>query len=569
MGSTSKSNSQGVALILALIFLVAMAAMVAFMSARTTNHSRQVRAYVDFNKCLLGIESGFALARAELEAKGDGSKTPEEKDGRVGVAPSYDLTGDRPVFEDTVNVNPVSLSSMPEVEFFAFSYDWGSDGIDNNGDGFVDEAAENDYYSTYSSARANRDGAISAVRRAEEILFGSNVNIWDNAAFGGAGWGGKVVNGNISVRGSIHLLGNDLNPGDIALALSGTATIRNNYDGIPPDLKARVPPLPTTVVDSVTVETLRSKIRVKVGLVSMGGSSQIGAINDNGNDFKEMTDGVYVTDGWTGTSMDGDGNPTLVYSDNGYGNGYDLGDGVPFPTFSDDGGLDRLAYYLEDVPFVHSGDIEIRTDKSYYWNATTGDEVIDGTPGDGNMPLLEDLDPAEFYFWYESDADHLAVNGRIPIDGDLRFERSSPSDETINYSGKAVILAYDPDDPDAGDIEISVNLLTRNLDGTIASSYPDANLLGFMAANDLFIAPQSGASQLNLMGGFYAQNQLVTNKQTNIMGTLAGNYFDLLQVPDIFQVPALKNAWDPAQRMIGDGAIIVFSRVSWREFGVR
>ena len=51
-------------------------------------------------------------------------------------------------------------------------------------------------------------------------------------------------------------------------------------------------------------------------------------IRDRGNTIKETMDGCFVNEGWTGTSVtaDGDrGDPTAVFSDNGWDATYDLG----------------------------------------------------------------------------------------------------------------------------------------------------------------------------------------------------------------------------------------------------
>lgn len=87
-----------------------------------------------------------------------------------------------------------------------------------------------------------------------------------------------------------------------------------------------------------------------------------------------------------------------------------------------------------------------------------------------------------------------------------------------------------------------------------------------MADNDIVLGD---TAQIAIMGGFYAQNTVRINRQTTILGTLAGNLFDLgTNVPEVYQVPELANAWEPNMRMIGANPIIFLSRVSWRELGV-
>lgn len=74
-------------------------------------------------------------------------------------------------------------------------------------------------------------------------------------------------------------------------------------------------------------------------------------------------------------------------------------------------------------------------------------------------------------------------------------------------------------------------------------------------------------SQLQLMGAFYAQQKIVSSKQTITMGTFVSNYFDMgTNVPDIYQVPSLPDHLP--EGMIGAYPILVFEQVSWRELGV-
>lgn len=383
-------RDEGVALILSLIFLIAMAILVAAMADRTGSQTNQVVAYIDFEDTFEGMESAFAMARAELN--GQAGAGTGDRDGLVGVDASYDLAGPMPTFGMSAVV-PLEIDSMAGIEYYAVSYDWTADGIDNNGDGAVDDVGEADYYSIYAFAR----GMVSS-RRGEMVLNGGNVNIWSNAIFAGGGQVGNLINGNVSIHGSVHLLGGNLNEGDPAISaidLSGTSLIHNNYVGMPADLRDRIPDPPTTIHDGQTIDTLKAKLRVKQGMVGLSGTSEIGEAQDSTNTWKETMDSIYVNDGYSGTSLDGDGNPTNVFSDNGWSETYDLGNAVPFPNFTDDGGQDHLAYYLETdadpnvgLQQVHVGDIDITTNQNYFWNATTGEEAVGVAIGDPGKSVV-------------------------------------------------------------------------------------------------------------------------------------------------------------------------------------
>ena len=60
-------------------------------------------------------------------------------------------------------------------------------------------------------------------------------------------------------------------------------------------------------------------------------------------------------------------------------------------------------------------------------------------------------------------------------------------------------------------------------------------------------------AQIDVMGAFYAENQVIVQKQTDIIGTIVSNYFNMgTNVPAIFQVPELSSNLPPG--MIGADA---------------
>jgi len=187
-----------------------------------------------------------------------------------------------------------------------------------------------------------------------------NVNIWNNAIFAAVGQAGRSINGNVAIRGSVHLLGDgeaftdldgdqrwddnepytdsnhnnqydlgepftdvdsdghrdarepfaDVNGNgtrdpaltvtDLASELSGTAEIGNNYDGMPVDLRLRVPALPTVLHGGELVESLNAKLRAKHGRVALSGTATVGHPDQPGNSVKETVTGTYVNDGFGG-----------------------------------------------------------------------------------------------------------------------------------------------------------------------------------------------------------------------------------------------------------------------------
>jgi hypothetical protein len=273
-------------------------------------------------------------------------------------------------------------------------------------------------------------------------------------------------------------------------------------------------------------------------------------------------DGVYVSDGWTGNQ-----GANQVFSDNGTSEGYDLADLVDFPNYTNDAGVNHLNYYTttsgsatSGLNYIYQGDLTIKpSGGNFYWDATTNTKVVNKALGSSGMPTVAQLNSDHFYVWFDDATDTMRINGRIPVNGNINLTSGNgASNKLINYLGKGSMLAYNPSNSSGGDVTIDASLKTTN--------YPGTNLLGVQAQDQMSIGT---SSQLEIMGGFYAQNNIVVNKQTTIMGTIVGNYFDMGgQVPKIFQVPALANSWTANMRMIGSNPVLVQLPLSWRELAI-
>ncbi len=564
-------KEQGMAMIVALIFVVVSIALLSTLSVQIINQNLQQNRYSDFRDAFWGAVSAVQESKGSIEFGGNGF---------VGVddwTPSYNQNNEPilPSFDDP-SVTPLTLSSDPSIQYFAVAIPWETDNFDNNGDGLIDDITEQDMVTIYAVAQKN-----STVRRLEVITDLTDVNVWQNAIFAGNGQAGNVVNGNVSIHGSVHILGLNLLPGNpaiIALDLSGTALIHNNYQGVPLELQQRIPPLPTTFFDGETVDTLNAKLRVKRGLVGLSGNSEVGEPHVNGNSWKETMDGTYVNDGWTGNQVipdGGRGTPKNVFSDNGWNELYDLGNKVNFPLLTDDwrepdgskitnptaGRWYTVEEYFSQVLLadpvnpndgVYNGNITLNAKGSkLFWDATTGTYLS------GSLP--PSLPPSDHdYIWFDPTTNVLRINGQVRINGNLTFTGGG-NDKTINYSGRAALLVY-------GDVTIDTNLVTCNNGNpnNTTNSYPVNNVLGIMSSQSMYIG---NTSQCDIMGAFYAQNMIKISKQTNVMGTIVGGYFDMgSQVPNIYQVPSLAD--NLPYGMIGNYPITTLEQVGWRELGI-
>lgn len=563
-------NNQGMALLAALFFSAIAIMLISALTLRLLGQRTHVNQYVAYIECFNGLESAYSQSKISIETGGD---------GMVGISgwPSPQGTLTLPDFS-SAGVSPLSLTALPDVQYFAFAHTWGNDGIDNTGDGVVDGVNEQWTYTIYSWARN-----ASVSRRSEAILRGSDVNVWRNAIFAGNGQAGGVINGNVSIHGSVHILGGHVPAGGTAITaldLSGTSLIHNNYDGCPADLQARVPPLPQVLFNAEMVESIEAKLRVKRGLVGVSGNSEIGAPDLFGNNVKETLDGTFVSDGWTGNKTIDDGGrgiPEPVFSDNGHTELYDLGDRVSFPLLSDEWrapvtgervwNADTNAWYTHEEYFtevlladpivktdgIHSGDIDIFTRGGhFYWNATTGEKLV------GSLPVTPPA-ATDDYLLFNEDTDVLRINGQLVVDGNFVI-RGQGNQMTVNYTGRGAILVN-------GNATLDTSLLSCNNGNPadVANSFPANNFFGIMAAGDMYVGT---AAQISLMGAFYAQNRIICAKQTNVMGTFVASYFDMgTNVPSIYQVPTLAD--NLPLGMIGNYPILSLGQISWRELGVQ
>ena len=574
MKHTSDTSERGMALVLALMFISIALLVLGSLSTRLMNQRLVATQYEIYQDCFVGVDSALTRSRVGLET-GSG--------GAIGVAANWTPVWGSdnklllPAF-GSANVSQVSNPNMPDVKYMAWPVNWFTDGRDSNGNGQVDDSTERDMYSVYARAK-NGD----TERTVEAVYDGTDVNVWRNAIFAGAGQAGGVIAGNTSIHGSVHLLGENLAGGGVALAamdLTGSSLIHNNYAGMPATLSSRIPAIPTSMFGGQNIGSLDAKLRVKRGRVGMSGSSEIGQTNSTGNTIKETMDGTYVSEGWTGNSVSSDGergDPSHVYSDNGWDEEYDLGDKVKLPVLIDDWrdpvtGARTInpatgTYYTHQDYFnqvllavptnpndgVFTGNITLSTTgNSFYWNATTN-TLITGTGANTATPGVNDD-----YIKFDSSTDVLRVNGQVRVNGNISLTGSG-NQKSISYSGRAALLVY-------GTSNIDTSLVTCNngVKTNTANSFPANNILGLMSTGKMTVG---ASSQLDIMGAFYSATEIATAKQTNVVGTFVSQYFNMgSQVPSIFQVPAL--AENLPVGMIGNYPLFVLTELAWRELGV-
>jgi len=412
-----------------------------------------------------------------------------------------------------------------------------------------------------------------------------NVNVWNNVIFGGVGQSGKSINGNVVMRGSIHLLGDgedytdvdgdghwddaepytDLNHNgrydlgepyivvdgdghrdaqapfvdvngngtrdpaltvtDMAEEISGTANVGNNYDGMPSDLRALLPALPQVTWNGRTVDSLSAKLRVKHGKVNISGSATVGDPDVSGSTTKQTMDGTYVSDGFGGNK-----GTSSVYSDNGCSNGYDLGDGIVDMPVIDNGSVtvDGTIYstylnYLSQNALVYNGDLNINNGTAMTISGPKGSISIDSS---GNM----------------------TISGIVYVTGDISF---GPGKSRIIYQGNGTLVT-----PNSTDV---------HCDLVPKTNFPHNDTLGLICGDKINLATGSGDAHLTMAIAMYAQHKIVCAKQSDIAGTIVASYYEMSNVPRIYQVPDLATHLPPGMPGAAPIWIGTISIQSWQE----
>jgi len=496
-GMASLTNKKGSMLIIALLLIIVLvtlgAAFVVLIVNERATAEKFRRQTVAFNLAEAGIERAIYDLRQDFNLD---TSSPSWADGDIN---GYSIG------PDTAN-------------FYAFPY--ASTSLNN---GTYSVELKNDAASTrgiWIKSIGTYGNSSQTIQVYAKIY---SVSPWDNAIFAGSGASGAMINGNCNIRGSVHILGTGVASTDYVVDLGGTADlIGNNYNGLDATLKAKVPALPTRVYGGETVSTLNAVLRIKHGIAGLSGSATAGEVNVAGNAVKETIDASYVTDGFGGTA--GTGN---VHSDNGWSNGYDLGDAISFPSLSTPyEGYPTYQAYLRDHALVITDAAKktqlenITTSSNFSYSDANGTIAMNGSGG-------------------------LTVSGIVYIDGGaLKMSGGG----TITYGGKGSILA-------TADSTVDVNLLTNG-----NNSFP-TSVVGIMTPGSITIG---SSSQRNVMGLFYAENKISMAKQTNVMGTIVSNYFDMgSQVPSIWQVPNTINSLAPG--MIGKHSAWRMAVVSWQQ----
>lgn len=442
--------------------------------------------------------------------------------------------------------------------------------------------------------------AYMGVNRSVRAYIASrDVGIWNNAIFAGSGASGQAINGNVDIRGSVHILGDgeaflDLNANglrdaaeaytdvngngvwdvgepyvdangdgdwdaaepyndsngngwydppltqtDLNSSFSGSAYMGNNYSGMDGGLESMVPnpPRPNNI------ESLGAEIRVKHGRISVSGSASVGTSTVvDGGTSKATVDGSFVSDGYTGSA-----GSSSVFSDNGPNNGYDVGAlGIQFPLLSgigseayvDSGGntwSDHKAFLDARSLTIPISTVDNSTPAFSYGPDAYGNSITWTPPVVSGNKITS---PGV-----------LETHGIVRVSGDLTI---GAKQEDLRYRGSGSLYA-------TGFVFMHSNFLPAT-----GEVFPTTTRVGIIAGRNIELATGNGDAQLKMAGAFYAQGKIVSAKQNEIAGTFVAQYFDMgTNVPKIYQVPSLPANMPPG--MPGDKSYYTIKVKTWRQ----
>ncbi|MFH1782842.1 MAG: pilus assembly PilX N-terminal domain-containing protein [Candidatus Omnitrophota bacterium] len=510
------NNQKGVVLIISYMVIVVLLIFIGSFVARSISESVVANRERDSIKALHIAEAGIEQAIHDLTLDFIYSPgVPSFRDSRIYTSggTSIDLTqgGGVSVPQDYDNFYEIPYGTGYCVPAVSTSIGGGIFRVElTNIPGEENEV--------WISSTGTYEGISKTIRT---LVRAKDISPWDNVIFAGSGASGRVISGNVDIAGSVIILGDGLTENDIAVEMTGSGMVRNNYETLPDFFLRRIPPCPTVVYNGEVVESLDAEFRVKRGKVSLSGFSTVGEPNDFGDPYKDTVDGSYVTDGFTGNQ-----GVSNVHSDNGTTHRYDLGDELSFPLLSDAyGGYNNYMDYARDRSLVVNDPV---------FNNVTPDSIFNFADANGSISM--------------DGAGNMTIDGWVFLDGVDFNTKKTANKDLITYTGKGVLVV-------SGNISITTDFLTPD----VPNSFPN-NLIGFITPNTVTCS----TAQTEVMGAFYAENEIISTKQTIVTGSFVSNFFDMgNEVPKIFQVPSLANALPDG--FIGKGSIWIVTILSWQE----
>ncbi len=370
-------------------------------------------------------------------------------------------------------------------------------------------------------ARGASGGAepSTADLRSDMRVIVRRLNVWDNALFGGAGQAGNSINGNVQIRGSIHIVGNPVTDTN----MGGTAFVLNHYRGAS-DIDnfgldaGKLPPVPIVTHNGELVQSLSAEVRVRDGSINLSGNAAWGEQDVAGDGYKEELDGFYHD-----ANVNLSGSAEINTSETG---AYDA-PSFAFPSLSD-------PYYDDSTGTLWA------SHRAYLNNNSLTipfNEISENTPA-------FNLDDGTNSARWNPAIGELRIEGIIRVAGDLDIATKR---EGVEYRGMGTLYS-------TGDIRIHGDLMPTG-DYLSSSGSGSMHNLGLIADADMELATGPGESWIKVMAAIYAEEATRISKQTRVAGAVVSNYFDLgNNVPRVFYASGLASNLPPA--MPGDGPML-------------
>jgi len=523
MSNLIHKNEKGMVLPLGLMFLAIIAILGTTAVIVTTTDLKIGSNYRASVQAFYNAEAGLARAEAEL---------------------INDLNTDQDLYSNTFNAisDPIDISAVKGANFYTPT------GFSNIpfGEGFYTIQLKN-----YPTSPENKStiwvksigtGPNSSTATLESYLSAENISPWNNAIFSSGGGGAVPINGNVTIAGSIHILGDGLLATDTVFS-NQTGDCRNTNVGMDSDL--------ADAIDGGTTSDLNAKFRIKNGRVDMSvGSADIGS---SSSPFK----GIYVTDGDAGAygvnddiiGGDNAGAGQNLYADEGAASAeaYDLGDyNITMPSIDtvwldanslDLTGTTQITGEIRGNSATDDGETEKgliagALDLTKNWHHRHDNYYPDINKTDGTNSIN-----------FNSETRVLTINGIVKVS-------SLNISDDITYAGNGTIYT-------TGTTMIDGNILP-----VTDETYPTTNVFGLVSTGDITLGDQS--AQMLLTGAYYTAGTAFSGKQTELAGTIVCQNFNITnQVPKIWQIPSLSTNLPPG--MPGSDAVWVFTDRTWRE----
>lgn len=149
--ASNRDSQEGFSLLLVTMLLIFVSSTALIVGTQSINTMREHADVVYRELCVITAESVAAVALEEyLSGKGQ-LLAAEHNDAVFDFEASK--AAPRVWFQ---KLEPRITRSLPAIEFAAFVSPWAKDGIDNNGDGTVDDPGEQEFYTVRSVAHQGR-----------------------------------------------------------------------------------------------------------------------------------------------------------------------------------------------------------------------------------------------------------------------------------------------------------------------------------------------------------------------------------------------------------------------------